>query len=246
MMPDDGHACLDVQFTLARPIRGASADRFSLDVAFGAPPGFTLLFGPSGAGKSTILSAIAGLVRPATGRITLGSETWFDAERSIDVTPQARRVALVFQSLALFPHMTAAQNVTYGMTRSTDCAARAAVATALLARLRVPHLASRKPPTFSGGEAQRVAVARALATHPRVVLLDEPFSALDPKLRRDLTSDVRATLRELNVPVLLVTHQPHEFAENGDRLIRVEDGRITPADSGGAEASSRSGPRTPA
>jgi molybdate transport system ATP-binding protein len=245
-MPDDGRAGLDVYLTLARPTRGASSDRFSLDVAFGAPPGFTLIFGPSGAGKSTILSAIAGFVRPTSGRITLGNETWFDAERGIDVAPQNRSVALVFQTLALFPHMTAAQNVAYGMARSTDRAARGLLVTALLERLRVPHLASRKPPTFSGGEAQRVAVARALATRPRVVLLDEPFSALDPKLRRDLTADVRATLRELNVPVLIVTHQPNEIAEAGDQLVCVEGGRIARGDSIAIAASSTDESRTPA
>lgn len=245
-MPDDGGACLDVHFTLSRLTRGALSDRFSLNVAFVAPPGFTLLFGPSGAGKSTILSVIAGFVRPTTGRITLGREAWVDADRRLDVAPQHRGVAVVFQTMALFPHMTAAQNVAYGMARSTDPAARGELAAALLARFRVPHLASRKPPTFSGGEAQRVAVARALATRPRVVLLDEPFSALDPQLRRDLAADVRAALRELNVPVLVVTHQPDELAEPGDRLLRVEDGRIASGDSINTAASSTGGPRTPA
>jgi molybdate transport system ATP-binding protein len=226
-MPDEGEGALRVHITLARPSRGVAQDRFSLDVAFDAQPGFTLLLGPSGAGKSTVLSAIAGFVRPTTGRIVLGHNTWFDADGVVDVAPQERHVAIVFQSLALFPHMTAGQNVAYGMARSIDRAARASMTAALLERLRVAHLASRKPPTFSGGEAQRVALARALAAKPRVVLLDEPFSALDPALRRELSADLRGVLRELDVPVLLVTHQPDEIAAPGDRLIHMAAGRIT-------------------
>jgi ABC-type sulfate/molybdate transport systems ATPase subunit len=124
--------------------------------------------------------------------------------------------------------MTATQNVAYGAARSLDRAARRARAKALLDRLRVAHLADRKPPTFSGGEAQRVAIARALATEPRVVLLDEPFSALDSALRRELAAEVREILRELAVPVVLVTHQPDEARAPGDRLVRLDRGRIVP------------------
>jgi molybdate transport system ATP-binding protein len=225
-MPDDDEGTLHVRVTLSRPTRALVRERFSLDVAFDAPPGFTLVFGPSGAGKSTILGAIAGFIRPTAGRVALGRETWFDGEGPVDVPPERRGVAVLFQSLALFPHMTAGQNVAYGMARSIDRTARGALAAALLERLRVPHLSARKPPTFSGGEAQRVALARALASKPRVVLLDEPFSALDPKLRHELTTDVRAILRELNVPVLLVTHQPSDVAAAGDRIVTLENGRV--------------------
>jgi ABC-type sulfate/molybdate transport systems ATPase subunit len=122
--------------------------------------------------------------------------------------------------------MTAAQNVAYGIARSRDGHARRARSASLLDRLRVAHVADRKPPTFSGGEAQRVAVARALATEPRVVLLDEPFSALDADLRRDLASEVREILRELAIPVVLVTHQPDEARAAGDRMVTLERGRI--------------------
>ena len=237
-MPDDGGGTLHVRVTLSRPIRALIHERFSLDVAFDAPPGFTLVFGPSGAGKSTILGAIAGFVRPTAGRVALGRETWFDSEPRVDVRPERRGVAIVFQSLALFPHLTAEQNVAYGMARSIDRRARSALAAALLERLRVKHLAARKPPTFSGGEAQRVALARALATKPRVVLLDEPFSALDPKLRHELTTDVRAILLELNVPVLLVTHQPSEVAAAGDHIVTLENGRVARVGSVAGDAAS--------
>jgi len=164
---------------------------FALDVAFDVPPGVTVLFGPSGSGKSTTLSAIAGLVRPSSGRISIGDDVWFDSAEKTHVAVHRRRVAFVFQSLALFPHMTALENVVYGMERALDPGSRAKRAVALLERLRVPHLADRKPRTFSGGEAQRVALARALATSPRVILLDEPFSALDRELRIELISDLR-------------------------------------------------------
>jgi molybdate transport system ATP-binding protein len=199
---------------------------FSLEVAFDVPPGTTVLFGPSGSGKSTTLAAIAGLVRPAAGRIALGAEAWFDADTRIDVAVHERRVAFVFQSLALFPHMSASRNVAYGMDRALDRETRRARADALLGRLRVGHLADRKPRTFSGGEAQRVALARALATRPRVVLLDEPFSALDSALRRDLLSDVRALVSELGVPVMLVTHRRDDALAFGDRLVLLEGGRV--------------------
>jgi molybdate transport system ATP-binding protein len=207
-------------------VRARLTDGFALDVAFDAPPGVTVLFGPSGSGKSTTLACIAGLVRPAEGRIALGDDAWFDADARVDVAVHRRRVAFVFQSLALFPHMSAAQNVAYGMDRSLERDARRGYALALLERLQVKHLADRRPRTYSGGEAQRVALARALATRPRVVLLDEPFSALDRDLRRGLVADVRDFVRELNVPVLFVTHEREEAHTLGERLVLLEQGRV--------------------
>jgi molybdate transport system ATP-binding protein len=199
---------------------------FALDVAFDAPPGVTVLFGPSGSGKSTTLSAIAGLVRPASGRIAVGDEVWFDSAAKIHLAAHRRRVAFVFQSLALFPHMTALQNVLYGMQRTLRRSTRAEHAVALLDRLRVRHLAGRKPRTFSGGEAQRVALARALATSPRVILLDEPFSALDRELRVELIADLRESIRELSLPVVFVTHHRDEARALGDRMVLIEGGVV--------------------
>jgi molybdate transport system ATP-binding protein len=210
-------AALDVKVLVRGP--------FALEAEFVAPPGFTVVFGPSGAGKSTLLAAIAGFVRPHRGRVALGSTVWFDHDRRVDLAPERRHVAVVFQSLALFPHLTAAQNVGYGAPRDLDRQARSALATRLLDRLRVAHVAARRPATFSGGEAQRVALARALATNPRAVLLDEPFTGLDAALRRDLVADVRGLLRELAVPVLLVTHAEDEGAA-GDRFLRIAAGRV--------------------
>jgi molybdate transport system ATP-binding protein len=220
-MPADGpRPSLHVELRVAR------SDGFALDVTFDAPPGVTVLFGPSGSGKSTTLAAIAGLVRPARGRVVLGDVVWFDSATRVDVPVQERSIAYVFQSLALFPHMTAAHNVAYGMARSLRRDERRARAVALLERLRVGGLADRKPSTFSGGEAQRVALARALATNPRVVLLDEPFSALDDALRTDLVEDVRTFARELAVPVLFVTHRQGEARGVGQRLVVLRSGRV--------------------
>lgn len=199
---------------------------FVLDVGFRAPAGITVLFGPSGAGKSTTLAAIAGLVKVASGRVTVGDEVWFDGERRIDVAAHRRRVAFVFQSHALFPHMTAAENVEYGIDRAVARRERAERAMAMLARMKVAHLAERRPRTFSGGEAQRVALARAFARAPRVVLLDEPFSALDRDLRRALNADVRAMIDELRIPALLVTHDHGEARSMGDRVVSLEAGRV--------------------
>jgi molybdate transport system ATP-binding protein len=199
---------------------------FSLDVAFTAPPGITILFGPSGAGKSTTLSAIAGLQRPASGRIALGDDIWFDDARAIDRPIHRRGIAFVFQSLALFPHLTALANVEYGIDRALDRSARRKRAEEMLARMRVTHLAKRRPGTFSGGEAQRVALARAFAMSPRVVLLDEPFSAMDRELRLQLAADVRAYVDEAKLPLLHVTHHRNEARAMGDRAVLIEGGRV--------------------
>jgi molybdate transport system ATP-binding protein len=205
--------------------RRAGAE-FSVDVAFDAPPGVTILFGPSGAGKSTTLAAIAGLVRPEAGRVALGAEVWFDSATDVDRSVHQRGVALVFQSLALFPHMSAVENVAYGIERALPAAERRERAAAMLARMKVAHLGARRPATFSGGEAQRVALARAFAMRPRIVLLDEPFSALDHALRLQLASDVRGLVDEAELPLVHVTHHRNEARAMGDRMVLVERGRV--------------------
>jgi molybdate transport system ATP-binding protein len=199
---------------------------FRLDVAFDAAPGVTVLFGPSGSGKSTTLAAIAGLSRPEAGRVALGSAVWFDAERGIDVPPDGRRLSLVFQSLALFPHLTALGNVAYGIDRTLSRADRDRRAMAMLERMKVSHVAARRPTTFSGGEAQRVALARAFAHEPRVLLLDEAFSAMDRDLRYELGSDVRRVVTELGIPAILVTHHRMEARAVGERAVLVREGRV--------------------
>jgi len=198
---------------------------FRLDVTFEAPPGITILFGPSGSGKSTILAAIAGLLAPERGRVALGADVWFDADARVDRPVHLRRVAFVFQSLALFPHMSAVGNVVYGMDRSVSRDAQRKKAMELLERFRVPHLADRRPSTYSGGEGQRVALARAFAMAPRAVLLDEPFSAMDRELRQSLCDDLRSSASELGVPFIHVTHHRQEARLLADRVIYMDNGR---------------------
>ncbi len=202
-------------------------DGFALDVAFEVPPGVTVLFGPSGAGKSRTLACIAGLAKPQQGRIALGGETWFDSKTNETRPIHERRVAYVFQSLALFPHLTGLENVEYGVARTLEREKRFARAREMLERMHVPHLHDRKPRTFSGGEAQRVALARAFAMDPRVVLLDEPFSALDAKVKNELLREVKTVLDRLEIPTILVTHHPAEARLLGDRVVFIEKGRIT-------------------
>ncbi len=199
---------------------------FSLDASFSVPPGITVLFGPSGAGKSTCLANIAGIRTPDRGRITLDDDVWLDTEVGINKPIHARGVAFVFQSLALFPHMTGEANVAYGIDRRLDKAERLSRAHAMMERMHCKHVAARKPVTFSGGEAQRVALARAFAMGPRVLLLDEPFSALDRGLRGELAADVHRMVRELELPALLVTHHRGEARQLADRVVLIRGGRI--------------------
>ncbi len=212
-----------------RLVRG----EFTLDVALDCPPGITCVMGPSGSGKSTILAVLAGLALPDAGTVVVGGDVWLDRARGIDVPVHARRLAYVFQGLALFPHKSALGNVMYGMS---DVARgdRPAKAQTLLDRVGVGYLARRRPRTFSGGEAQRVALARALARSPKLVLLDEPFSALDRELRAQLTSLVRELVAELGVPLVHVTHSVAEARLLADHVVRIERGKIvaegSPAD----------------
>lgn len=202
---------------------------FSLDASIVAQPGVTVLFGPSGSGKSTLLGSIAGLVTPDAGHVRLGGVTWFSVAPAVNVPVHARRVAFVFQSLALFPHLSAQGNVEYGVDRAVPAVERRERAQASLRRFHAEHLAERRPATFSGGEAQRVALARAFAMSPRVVLLDEPFSAMDRSLRSELVELVRSLAEGLAVPILHVTHRRGEARALGDRVILMRDGRVEAA-----------------
>ncbi|MBS2012752.1 MAG: ATP-binding cassette domain-containing protein [Deltaproteobacteria bacterium] len=220
-------ARLAVSIGLASAGDGARGEPgFELDVTFEVPPGVTVLFGPSGAGKSRTLGCIAGIVRPDRGKIALGADVWLDLAHGLEQPIHERRVAYVFQSLALFPHMTAEDNVAYGISRAVAKAERRSRAIELLEKMRVGHLAGRRPRTFSGGEAQRVALARAFAMSPRVVLLDEPFSALDAGVKRDLLAEVKEWLARAAIPSILVTHHAEEAHELGDRIVMLEKGRV--------------------
>jgi molybdate transport system ATP-binding protein len=201
------------------------SEMFELDVEFEAPAGFTILFGASGSGKTTTLRAISGIVRPDSGRISIGGEVLFDSTSGIDLPIRRRGVGYVFQDLALFPHLSSLANVEFGMSRISSSDRRQRVKT-LLEGLRISHIANRMPRDISGGEAQRVALARALSCKPRLLLLDEPLSAIDEATKLSIISDLKRINRELQLPILYVTHSREEAISLGERLIVYEHGRI--------------------
>jgi molybdate transport system ATP-binding protein len=198
----------------------------ALDVALSVAPGECLaLAGPSGAGKTSVLRVAAGLSRPDEGSVEANGATWLDTSRGIDVPPERRRCGYVFQEYALFPHLTAWQNVAYPL-RDVPRAERRERALAVLERFGMSELADARPRTLSGGERQRVALARVLAREPGVLLLDEPLSALDTRTRASAARELGAVLREADAPALLVTHDFEEAAQLGDRVGVMDAGRI--------------------
>jgi molybdate transport system ATP-binding protein len=189
----------------------------------GAP--VTVLFGPSGSGKTTILRALAGLEAPDAGFIRFADETWFDAAARILVPPQRRSVGVLFQDYALFPHLGVAANIGYGLHRLSG-AERERRVRDVARRCAVDDLLDRRPAQLSGGQRQRVALARALAPRPRLLLLDEPLSALDQVLREELRAELRRLLVASRVPAFVVTHDRAEALALGDRIAVVIGGRI--------------------
>lgn len=181
------------------------------------------LIGPSGAGKTTVLRAIAGLHRPQSGHVQCGHEVWLDTATGVDLPPYRRRAGMVFQSYALFPHLTALANVTVALGHRPR-GERKARARKLLHLVNIAGLEERKPAALSGGQQQRVAVARALAREPAVLLLDEPFSAVDRHQRRRLQRELQDLRAQLKIPILLVTHDLDEAAALADRLCVIDRG----------------------
>ena len=199
---------------------------FTLDVAFTAENGITSLLGASGCGKSMTLKCIAGIEKPDEGRIELDGRVLFDSERRINLPPQARRVGYLFQNYALFPNMTVRQNILCGLSRERDRAAKERRLREMLDMMRLEGLEERKPSQLSGGQQQRVALARILVSDPQILLLDEPFSALDGHLRDSLKIEMRDRLERFGREVLMVTHDRSE-AYNMSRMIAVMDaGRL--------------------
>ncbi len=205
--------------------RTAGSSPFQLDVSVEIPPGITILFGPSGAGKSTLLDCIAGLQRPDSGRIQIGEDTLFDSQTHVDISPQRRRMAYVFQSLALFPHMTVNENVAYGLPNLRE-SERSTRINDILHAFHVETLSARRPGEISGGEKQRVALARSLVTLPRVLLLDEPLTGLDGELKSLIVDDLRAWNAEQKIPILYVTHTREEVEALGERVVVFDQGRV--------------------
>jgi molybdate transport system ATP-binding protein len=204
------------------------APTFQLQVSEVFSPGFTVLFGPSGAGKSTLLDCIAGLLKPDSGRIGLGEEVFFDAGKGISLAPQRRGIGYVFQSLALFPHLSAKENIGYGIEGLPPGEQRARLERVVEA-FHITKLLNRNPGELSGGEKQRVALARSVITNPRVLLLDEPLTGLDGGLRQAILDDLRNWNAEHRVPILYVTHNQEEVNAIGDRVVTMASGQVRAA-----------------
>ncbi|HXV22831.1 MAG TPA: ABC transporter ATP-binding protein [Alphaproteobacteria bacterium] len=206
-------------------LRLEQAEPIPLAAELAVAPGELLsLVGPSGSGKTTILRCIAGLHRPLKGHIACGGAVWFDGAKAINLPPQRRPVGLVFQNYALFPHLTALENVATALGHLRR-EARPDRARALLSRVHLSGLEGRRPAELSGGQQQRVAVARALAREPQVLLLDEPFSAVDQVTRRKLQRELADLRRGLSIPMILVTHDLEEAAMLADRLALLHHGQ---------------------
>ncbi|HUG14884.1 MAG TPA: ABC transporter ATP-binding protein [Thermomicrobiales bacterium] len=200
-------------------------DAFGLRLGLEVGDEVVVLFGPSGAGKSLTLQTIAGLTAPDDGVIELNGRTLFDRARRVNLPSRLRRVGYVFQSYALFPHLSVADNVGYGLRRLAKAERERRVAEAL-ETVQLLSFATRKPGQLSGGQQQRVALARALATEPQVLLLDEPFAALDAPIRAELRWEFLALRRRLGVPAIFVTHDLEEAALLADRLAVLIDGEL--------------------
>jgi molybdate transport system ATP-binding protein len=198
---------------------------FELDVAWEIGAELAVLFGPSGAGKSLSLRMIAGLAQPESGRVLAGENLLLDTARAVCLPPQQRSIGYVFQDLALFPHMTVLENVLYG-GHGLEREERDTRARNLINRFGLTAHQGRRPREISGGQQQRVAFARALLRRPSVLLLDEPFSALDASLRREMGELLREVQRELKFPAVLVTHDAAEAESLADTIILCAAGRV--------------------
>ena len=194
--------------------------RFDINVSFSCKSGeMVTLVGPSGAGKTTLMRMIAGLEKPDIGSISFNGDTWLDTKKRIDLPPQKRSLGYVFQEYTLFPHLTVFKNVAFASRDAKKVAD-------LLKLLDVWHLKDRKPNKLSGGERQRVALAQALAKDPKVLLLDEPFSALDIVSRRKLRAELKKIKQEFNLPIIHITHDLEEAEYLADELLPIVQGRV--------------------
>ncbi len=211
--------------SLSVAIRARLSEQFALDVAFSAPPGVTILFGDSGSGKTTVLRAVAGLLRPDAGSISVGARVLFDASSRHDVPTPERRIGYVFQHLALFPHLTVADNLGFGI-RDQATERRRHRIQQIAASFKIDHLLGRRPSALSGGERQRTALARSLVTDPSVLLLDEPLSALDLPTQSRIIDDLRRWNETRRIPILYVTHSHREVFAIGERVAVLAHGRV--------------------
>ncbi len=213
------------ELRIRKSIGSGTAHSLTIDVELAVDSGIIVLFGPSGAGKTTILRAIAGVINPDEGKIALDGATFFDSDRGICLSPQERRIGYVFQDSALFPHLSAQQNVAYGLRKPRTHGEDARVRE-LLCLLGIEGVARRYPAELSGGEQQRVALARALASDPRIMLLDEPLSAVDVATRSRLLKEIDTIQQNLQIPFVFVTHNHSEAARIGRFMVLLDNGKV--------------------
>ena len=214
---------------------------FELRVRFKSAARRTAIIGPSGAGKSLTLQALAGLIRPDGGRIAFGPDVLFDSAAGIDIPARQRGFGYLFQDYALFPKLNVRQNIAFGLSRGwlnppalggngtghDQARARDAAVDHWLHAFELVNVAAQRPSELSGGQRQRTALARALVHAPRALLLDEPFSALDPALRARMRSELDALLRRIDIPVVMITHDPQDLDWFGDNVLHLRDGVIS-------------------
>ncbi|WP_077037071.1 ATP-binding cassette domain-containing protein [Pelomonas sp. KK5] len=205
---------------------------FALDIAFATTARRTVIYGPSGAGKSLTLQALAGLQRPDEGRIACDGEALFDAAAGIDLPARRRRFGYLFQDYALFPRLTVRQNIAFGLRRGWLNPPRRVDDPAVqrwLQAFELEGVAGQLPGELSGGQRQRTALARALVSEPRALLLDEPFSALDAALRARLRDELQQLLDRIDIPMLMITHDAEDLERFGQQRLLLEAGRIVAA-----------------
>jgi molybdate transport system ATP-binding protein len=203
--------------------------RFELHAKFSSASRRLVLFGPSGAGKSQTLKIIAGLTAPDAGHVRLNGETLVDRRSGVDIPARHRRLAYVFQDYALFPHLTVLQNIAFGVHRGWLNARRHEhneVVQRWLRTFELEPVAQQYPEQLSGGQRQRTALARALVAEPRALLLDEPFAALDPALRARLRDELADLQAELNLPLVLISHDEDDVQRLGDDVLEMRDGQV--------------------
>jgi molybdate transport system ATP-binding protein len=219
---------VDVEKRLQSPGRS-----FTLKAAFHSRERFVVLFGPSGAGKTLTLQLIAGLLTPDAGAIALGKRVIFDSKNGIDVAPQHRKIGYLFQDYALFPHLTVFENIGFGLRKRWPLPLSdgdSFKVKEFLDLFEIAHLAASFPFDLSGGQRQRVALARALIRDPQLLLLDEPFSALDTLLREKLREELLKLQSRFNVPVVMITHDPEDIRVFAETLVTLESGRVCKVD----------------
>lgn len=215
---------LDIRKTLVSGQR-----RFDLRVQVQSHAHSLVIHGPSGAGKSLTLKAMAGLLTPDQGHVKVAGQTLFDRAANIDLLPQQRRMGYVFQDYALFPHLTVQQNIAFGLTqgwRNPHARAHNDAVAYWLDAFGLQAMAQQLPQDLSGGQQQRTALARALVAQPRALLLDEPFAALDHALRETLRQELRDLQQRLNIPLVLITHDPQDVAIFGEHVVALHEGAV--------------------